>query len=69
MTIDTQYIALDIYNKSFNFTGLPDDTSFNITILGIIMTGELFTNPSSTFVRTLSMYIAIILLCPQYCMF
>ena len=47
---------MDTYNKSFNFTGLPDNTSFNSSILGIINMTGLVSNPSSTFVRTLSMY-------------
>ena len=40
--------------NSYNFTGLPDDTEFRITIIGSSLL--LNTDPASTSVRTKSMY-------------
>ena len=37
---------------SHNFTGLPDDTLFNVTVVGINVNGDNFTNLAFASVRT-----------------
>ena len=37
---------------SYNFTGLPDDTLFNVTVVGINVKGNHFTNLAFASVRT-----------------
>ena len=52
----TEQISTDMY--SYNFTGLPDDTLFRVTIIG--RSPLVNTDPASTSVRTMflkSMYI------------
>ena len=46
----------NIYNNSYNFTGLYDDRLFNVAVIGTTTVG-IVSNPDSTFVRTLSTYI------------
>ena len=37
---------------SYNFTGLPDDTLFNVTVIGISLTGSAVVNLDSDSLRT-----------------
>ena len=38
---------------SHNFTGLPDDTLFNVTVSGVSLTGTTVVNLNSTSLRTM----------------
>ena len=54
VTLSSVDISMSVYSQmySHNFTGLPDDTLFNVTVIGIILTGTTVVNLHSTSLRT-----------------
>ena len=54
---------------SYNFTGLPDDTLFNVSVMGISLTGITVVNLVSTSLKTMiieSMFICIHIIRTMY---
>ena len=54
VTLSSKDIPVSVISQmnSHNFTGLPDDTLFNVTVIGIILTGTTVVNLDSTSLRT-----------------
>ena len=51
-SVDISTTVIVISRISRNFTGLPDDTLFNVTVVGINAEGNNFTNLAFASVRT-----------------
>ena len=54
VTLSSGDISMSVISLmlSHNFTGLPDDTLFNVTVTGISLTGTTVVNLVSTSLRT-----------------
>ena len=58
VTLSSVDISVSVISQmlSHNFTGLPDDTLFNVAVIGIILTGTTVVNLHSTSLRTKLIY-------------